>query len=209
MALVTDKIVFTHLPKCGGTFVRYVFQQLNIRFHEVGEFHCPYFRIKNKLDPQLVSVISIRHPLTWYQSRWYHRMRLGWVPDAEEDWFSASNNFNKFVENMGEFDPNGRLSTLIKSFNDGPSGKADHIIRQENLNCELLEVLNLYYDFNIDFYKSLQNQNVSGDETRSSWDVAVYDEDIKRRMLSREKYVINTYYNGVIDPKNLFEDVFL
>ncbi len=209
MALVTDKLVFTHLPKCGGTFIRYVLQQLNIKSYEIGEYHCPYFRIKSKIDNNLVSITSIRHPKSWYQSRWYHRMRLGWVPEAEEDWIAASNDFNKFVENMGAFDKHGRLSTLIRMFDDGPSGRADHVLKQENLNEELLQVLSKYYKIDVQFYNTLKNQNVSGENDKSSSKVAVYDDFVLNDMLTREKHVINSYYDGIRDPKILFESVYL
>ena len=205
MALLTDKFVFCHLPKCGGQFIRYVLNQLNIPNSEIGEYHDSFIRIKSFLKKDVFSVTNIRHPLTWYQSRWYHRVRIGWLPNSKEDWETASNDFNQFVKNMQVFDCNGRLSTIIKQYDDGFNGKADCVLRQEFLRDDLYNLLSQFYEFNSKIYWSLKPQNISGVDEFNSLIVATYDINVLNDMLNREQYIINKYYSGVNDPKNLSE----
>lgn len=209
MALLTDNFVFCHLPKCGGQFIRYVLDQLNISNSEVGEYHDSFIRVKPFLKDRVLSVTNIRHPLTWYQSRWHHRVRIGWLPNSKEDWETASNDFNQFVMNMKVFDPNGRLSTIIKQYDDGFGGKADFILRQEFLQCDLYNLLSQFYELNTKIYWSLKPQNISGIDKLSSSAVAIYDADILEDMLKREEYIINKYYGGVNDPKDFVDSLVL
>lgn len=203
MAILTEHFVFCHLPKCGGQFIRYVLDQLNIPNREIGEYHDTFMKIKPFLNGKVLSITNIRHPLTWYQSRWYHRVRIGWIPNAKEDWFAASNDFNEFVKRMQLFDPNGRLSTIIKQYDDGFNGSADYILRQEFLSNDLYNLLKGLYDFNDKTYWSLKPQNISGNDESSSSSVAIYDQDVLDDMISREHYILDKYYSGVTDPKNL------
>lgn len=205
MAVVTKYFVFCHLPKCGGQFVRYVLQQLNIHHEDVGEYHASYARIKNSISKDLVSVTNIRHPVTWYQSRWHHRMRMGWVPEAVEDWNCASNDFNQFVTNMIEFDKHGRLSTIIKSFDDGPKNAADFVLRQESLYNDLYVLLKKFYEFNDKIYWSLKPQNISDSNGVSSSSLAIYDNSILELLVKTESYVIDRYYYGVASPSDLLD----
>jgi len=209
MALLTNDFVFCHLPKCGGQFIRYVLNQLNIPNSEVGEYHDSFIKVKPFLKNRIISVTNIRHPVTWYQSRWYHRVRIAWLPNSKEDWETASNDFNQFVRNMEVFDPNGRLSTIIKQYDDGFDGKADFVLRQEFLQYDLYNLLIQFYKFNSKIYWQLKTQNISGVDERSSSAVAIYDKDVLKGMLKREKYIIDKYYDGVNDPKDLFDSLVL
>lgn len=206
MAVVTEYFVFCHLPKCGGKFVRYVLEQLNIPHNDVGDYHASYNRIKNLISNSLFSVTNIRHPLTWYQSRWHHRIRLGWEPLAVEDWNCASNDFNQFVLNMIKYDNDGRLSTIIKSFDDGKNGCADFVLKQESLTKDLYILLKKFYQFSDKIYWSLKPQNTSGDINNiTASEIAIYDTSVLNNMLLTESYVINKYYYGLSDPNNLID----
>lgn len=199
MAVVTDKFVFCHLPKCGGQFIRHALNVLNIKNSDIGLYHCPYKQIAEDISDKLVSVINVRHPYSWYKSRWYHRIRLGWLPEHPIDWDCASNDFNKFVTNVGEVDPNGRLTSLVKLFDDGPNGKADYVIRQEFLKDDFFKLLVDFYDFDHLKYWNLDYINSSGVEY-SSDDMAVYDDNVLKEMLRRERYVVDKYYDSSAIP---------
>ena len=211
MAFVTDKFIFAHLPKTGGKFVRYVFEEFGITGKEVGNFHAaPIAVTKTGLSQPVM--ITIRHPVTWYQSRWMHRIKYGWSPMHPVDWECASNDFNQFVRNVIKYDPNGRLTSLIRLFNlrARPNVPVEYVLKNETLSSDLFIFLNkLGYDIDKSHYFNLPKVNTSGRKGEQSGDVAVYEPHVLEELIEHEAWVIDTFYNGASDPNSLLDQLAL
>lgn len=211
MAFVTDKFIFAHLPKTGGKFVRYVLEEFGITGKEVGNFHAAPMAVTKAGVLQPV-MITIRHPVTWYQSRWMHRIKYGWSPSHPVDWECASNDFNQFVLNVIDYDPNGRFTSLVQLFRlrARPSTQIEYILKNETLTQELFVFLNkLGYDIDKAHYFNLPKVNTSGKTGEQSSDIAQYDPEVLDKLIKHESWVIDTYYNGISDPNALLDQLAL
>lgn len=194
MALVTSKLAFAHLPKTGGQTIRSILSKID-DCREIGDYHSPPM-VLNSHGMSTKVFISIRHPLSWYRSRWYHRIRNGWQPEHPVDWECANNDFNKFVNNLIEYDANGRLSTLVKMFmKKNRHDNVDFIIKNEDLFGDLRNILFSVYG-NIDNYNDhCDVVNKSGDDEKSSSNVALYDDSTVNRLLEQERWIIDKFYS--------------
>lgn len=74
--LVTDKFVFIHLPRSGGTFVSEVIRKFFPSAHEIG-YHLPRELLPKEYS-HLPILGSVRNPWEFYVS-WYHHV---WPRDA-------------------------------------------------------------------------------------------------------------------------------
>lgn len=194
--MVASRISYAHLPKTGGQYVRNVISKLEPDFKEFGDYHSAPM-VLNRFGLITKVLITIRHPISWYRSRWYHRVRNGWQPLHPVDWECANNDFNKFVNSVIEYDSNGRLSTLTKLFIQKNKGSnVEFVVKNEELKDSLFNVLlAVGYDINRDFYDSLSDVNVAGYNEKSSKNVAVYDDSTLNRMLEKERWLIDNFYS--------------
>ena len=67
--IVTDKFVFVHLPRTGGTFVSEVIRKFFSSAHEIGH-HFPLKLLPTKYS-HLPVLGTVRNPWEFYVS-WYH-----------------------------------------------------------------------------------------------------------------------------------------
>ena len=74
--IVTDKFVFVHLPRSGGTFVSEVIRKFFPSAHEVG-YHLPRELLPREYS-NLPVLGTVRNPWEFYVS-WYHHV---WPRDA-------------------------------------------------------------------------------------------------------------------------------
>jgi hypothetical protein len=74
--IVTDKFVFVHLPRSGGTFVSEVIRKFFPSAHEIG-YHFPRTLLPREYS-QLPVLGAVRNPWEFYVS-WYHHV---WPRDA-------------------------------------------------------------------------------------------------------------------------------
>jgi hypothetical protein len=75
--IVTDKFVFVHLPRSGGTFVSEVIRKFFPSAHEIG-YHLPRTLLPKK-HSHLPVLGAVRNPWEFYVS-WYHHV---WPRDAD------------------------------------------------------------------------------------------------------------------------------
>jgi hypothetical protein len=118
--IINKDMVFIHLQKCGGTFIKQIMEQhleaTNVRPEHNGYSH---IAIDNKLKPVLG---SIRNPYSWYVSVYHSHL-----PTAEvsffKDIFKKTNNFADWLKVLLNMD-SGTLHDLqletIAQMNIGP-----------------------------------------------------------------------------------------
>ena len=210
MALVTDKMIFLHIPKTGGSYTRAIISSLSLGHNEISDFHAWFNKIPNNIidsmpDGSLIWGL-VRHPVTWYQSRWAHRCANGWCPENSFDYDCVSNDFNKFVNNCLDMHPEGWLSQkYTKYFSGIPHRFKEYIGKYEDLDNSikhaLIESGTLYSESE---FPEIAPVNVSILDGLTSSKLALYDRDTYERVTEVERVAIDRYYNGLMP---LFEDV--
>ena len=92
----------------------------------------------------------VRHPLTWYQSMWAHRMDEQWTPVDDPGWFTPrwietfaqltncqSDVFEEFVTRCLDRFPDGFVSGLYDAYTDGCTFVGRHERLLEDLETAL------------------------------------------------------------------------
>ena len=140
-----SSLVFRHIPKTGGGFVRHAIRELGLPARACGS----HMRSMAGVGHQYFT--AIRHPLTWYQSMWRYRMQSGWVGDfMPGDAAYVSDSFAEFVHKATP----GYYSQICDGYIDADT----IIIRQESL---VEDLIGLFKDERI---KGLPPTNVSSIE---------------------------------------------
>ena len=209
MALATDKLVFLHIPKTAGMFLRHVFKVCNIVHYEIGDQHAhfPYLSSLNPkefYDSRLVFTF-IRHPLTWYQSRWAFRVKHGWRAQHPLDYNCMSNDFHVFLENVIRYKPNGWVTWEYCNYIDTVPSGIDFIGRLENLVDDTIKVLRLAGEtFSENAVRSIPKINDSDMDGKSSKYWATYTPKLLDRISALDGEIIRRYYSDYkIDPNIL------
>lgn len=207
MALILPKSIFLHIPKTGGIWVRNAIKRANIDTFEYGEQHSHFNELLKYRDEQFYKkkfiFTFIRHPLSWYQSRWAFRIKHGWQMRHPLDFNCASNDFCEFVKNCIEYKPEGWVSWLYQSFID-KAPKDVFVGKQENLVGDLIDALHDAGEvFDEQLILDTNRTNVSDMHGKSSKDMAVYTTDLIDKILDIEKPIIDKYYSD-INPSSLY-----
>jgi hypothetical protein len=110
MALITDKMVFVHVPRTGGHFVRSVVKDLGIPSQESGPptlpnivgFHQQAMEIDWNIRENRFSFAFVRHPITWLASRWWCEAQRGDHPEGDPQSVRGQMNasYHKFLDNV-------------------------------------------------------------------------------------------------------------
>lgn len=210
MALVTDRCVFLHIPKCSGIWIRHVFKVCKIPHIELGEQHSHFPEIARYQPEQFFKdrllFSFVRHPLTWYQSRWAFRVKHGWKAQHPLDYNCASNDFRTFVDNVLRYKPSGWLTWECQSFIDQCPRPIDFVGRMENIVEDTIKVLTMAGEkFSAAAVRSCPRVNDSDMDGKSSKYWAPYNELLAKRVMAVESEVIARYYSGFdFNPKSLY-----
>lgn len=153
MAFLLSNSVFIHTPKTGGQWVAGVLEQTGLLKGTLGVVHATPQELAHEEEfrKRNVRFAMVRHPLSWYQSIWTHRMDEQWAPVSARDWFSErslemwreftdkcrSETFDEFVRKCTTHYPHGYVSALYDSYTQG----CTFVGRQETLAADLLTVL--------------------------------------------------------------------
>jgi len=116
--IVTDKFVFVHFPRTGGTFITDVIMRFFPSAREIG-YHLPRFLLPNEYS-HLPVLGAVRNPWEFYVSWYYHV----WPRDAAtplHSWLSENGNqqfegATRNALNLGT--ANDRLDALIEKLPD-------------------------------------------------------------------------------------------
>jgi len=199
MALVTDKSLFLHIPKTGGQFVRQAFKSCGIKYTEIaGEHdHFPYLlKFKDKQFWQNKFIFAfVRHPLSWYQSRWAFRVKYGWKVQHELDFNCFSNNFETFCRNSAKYRPNGWVSWEYKIYIEQCPKPCDFVGKTENLINDTIMAFRLAGEkFSEKTIRNIGIINDSSMDGKSSSYWAKYTPNLESLMASVESDAISKYY---------------
>ena len=203
-----------HIPKTGGTYIRKILDLLSIKGIEKAQHHDSFPELLNILSLKDLSGITvicfIRHPLTWYQSRWAYRLSSvqGWQ-GHDLDFFCASNDFNIFVNNCIDYS-GGELGwaskKMNKFINNIPNGLKTIIGKQENLHNDLISALircgAIIPETDLPLSPRL---NMSLNDKKPAHIIAKYDQNTYKRVLKADGEFIERFYKDtVIDHNVLF-----
>ena len=209
MALVTDRSIFLHVPKCAGLWIRHAFKVCKIKHYELGDQHShfPYLLNLKPIDffKERFIFTFVRHPLTWYQSRWAFRVKHGWRAQHPLDYNCASNNFHTFIENMIAYKPNGWVTWEYRNYIDEVPGGIKYVGKMENLTDDLIKILNLAGEqFSEKAINSISRINDSDLDGKPSKYWATYTPKLIKRVMAVESETIRRYYNNYnFDPMSL------
>jgi hypothetical protein len=147
-AVKTDRILFLHVPKTGGSYVAGALEAAlgarRVDFSESADRRerRGHAALRSFENSELFTLAFIRHPLSWYRSFWGYRMRRGWQMDHPLDSVARSEDFNEFATRVIERMP-GYLGLLFGEFIGPPDRPIDFIGRYERLTDDLCMALNV------------------------------------------------------------------
>lgn len=201
MALLTDKMLFLHIPKTGGTYVRAVLEKLGIRGKEIIHTHSRFPFLNEHIDDDTLKDklvwCFVRHPLTWYQSRWAHRCKTGWQINNPFDYYCASNDFKQFIRNCIKYWPTGWVTHEMCYYIDNiPKQCKKFIGLYEKLDEDIkIALKSSNHSDLLPRYPELLPVNTSELDGHRSYHLAVYDDETRAMVLETEKALIDKYYS--------------
>lgn len=190
MALVIPgRLVFIHIPKTGGTWVKtnlrpqiggVIYTKAN---HANSWAHHGHPDLKDLRDIEGFRFAFVRHPVDWWLSYWRHRQRRGgrWDLDLQLDRDVKAESIDQYVSNILDR-RHGYASRMFSRFVGEPGNEIDFIGKQEGLASHLKRALRLsgYDARKIKFGKGRRNEGaVVAEDTFS---------DEQRRALSRAEF---------------------
>jgi hypothetical protein len=155
MAFLLPHSVFIHSPKTGGQWVVRTLEKSGLIVGKLGVVHTNPAEVFHELAFQQRKFVftMVRHPLSWYQSMWTHRVDENWIPINAPEWFTPrwvetwaeftrhcrANRFDEFIYKCASHFPDGYVSMLYESYTEGCS----YVGKQERLVESLLTALRL------------------------------------------------------------------
>lgn len=199
-AIRTERLLFLHVPKTGGSYVAGALQAtLGIPAIDFSDSGDPRERrghagLRSFPDSDLFTLAFVRHPLSWYRSFWSYRMRRGWRMDHPLDRAARSEDFNEFAAGVTQRLP-GYLSLLFGEFIGPREQPIDFIGRYERLTDDLCEALRLGGEpFDEDALRAYRPVNTT-DYARHP---VHYEPDVAWRLALAEHETIERFYSD--DP---------
>jgi len=191
MALKFDNKLFFHIPKTGGSYVRYVIRKrLPVKSEEVGividswqrQTHCRPFEVEPDILKQCETFCTIRHPIEWYRSHYRYRIKTSWRNDFPLDVLCVSDTFQGFIKNVIKKWP-GYVTELYDNY----APHCDYILRQENLTPQLNKLLRIWgYD--------VMAPEVLVNDTERDIDTGL-TQPLRNKLLRAERKAIERYYS--------------
>jgi hypothetical protein len=164
-------LMFTHVPKTGGSFVSAILQRTL-----GGEVIRPTylsFRRAQIENPPSIRVFTVRDPIAWYRSYWAYARSSMTHPRAWPIWNGGDvrhptrplddrcghRDFAQFVRNALRVFPDGFLRSVYCDFLNGST----LALRSEQLRDDLEELLRLVGCERSEFVRNTPDRNVTED----------------------------------------------
>lgn len=170
--VINDKLLFVHVPKTGGTFVRELINLQGLSNYETGLFeeHDHKGILELAEFSHLKSFGIIRNPYEWTISRWKWGMftefeqKVKGGTKAKEHWMADvwSNDINEFLFNTINKRSGIAEETMFKMLQIGKPNEVDFILKAENLKEELISLF--LNELNVDLtlnYSSIKNRKTT------------------------------------------------
>jgi len=156
MALLTEKLLFIHVPKTGGSSVRAMIAAAGVTCWESGQYAIedhyglPELRAAHpRIEDGLLSFGFVRDPVAWLQSRWAWALvtefsyKVQTRPDAAAHWMALcwSNTFEEFAERYLERCAGTYTRTVFGMLGLWMGKPVNRIGRTEHLTLDLLRFL--------------------------------------------------------------------
>lgn len=194
MALYFDGGLFLHIPKTAGVSVRQILKSKFLINFELGAQHSHFPDLFEFHDVEfyrkLYVFTFVRHPLSWYQSRWSFRMKYGWQMSHPLDYYCASNDFGVFLYNCHKHFPHGWLSAEYRNYIEYRRELVKYVGKYESLEKDMASILN-QFGLVFNTIKRLNDSDISG---KSSKELAVYTNSTRDLVLNMEQDAISKYY---------------
>lgn len=157
--IIEDKLLFIHVAKTGGTFVRESLGYIGMRNYETGLFeeHDHIGIMDKELDKfraHLISFGVVRKPFEWLVSRWKWGMytefgeKIKCDCSARKHWMADvwSNDLNTFLFNVTNKRKGIATEYMFTMLGLGGPWHVDHVLTCENLNSGLEFLYKKYFD---------------------------------------------------------------
>lgn len=206
MAAQTDRIIFYHIPKTGGIWVKYAMRRGGIKYgrarnrRRLGQAwklkreHAIPEVIRPEDKENRLSFCFIRHPVDWYKSFWAYRKKTGLLDlefPADKCW---DEKFESFVLNVLEGYPDGFVTQLYQYYIGRDIDKIDYVGRQENLENDLVEVLYLAREiFDEKELRASKRLNIASTRKEIK-DLLVLTKETIQKILQVENWVMDNFY---------------
>ncbi len=223
MSIVTNKSIFYHIPKTGGTWVNMALRRSmkgNADFkykrptldydnkdnywkrllsHSLGmnKAHETQWGMPKIEKEGLFSYSFVREPLSWYESYWASAkyMRDNDSPLWKESLlhFALEDTFEEFVRNTMKMFPKGALTAIYKLFLGENGDDLDFVGRMENLEDDLVRALTLAGET----FNEKKIRSLDLINTGHIWkkdESFKLSKEVSRKLRKREKWVLDTFY---------------
>lgn len=206
MAACTDKSIFYHIPKTGGTWVKLAMRHSGLqlgRGKNLRRTGHPFSLKREHATPDVIvdkhkegrfSFCFVRHPVEWMRSSWAFRYRIRGVGSTAPIHKLWVDEFQPFVLNVLKQYPDGYVTQLYQYYVGVSADGVDFIGRQENLVDALVRALTLAgEDFDEQALRSVGRRNVAAARPEMV-ELCALDKGIERDVLTTEKWVMDTFY---------------
>jgi sulfotransferase famil protein len=160
----SERLIFIHVPKTGGTWVNKAMKTAGLRLAPEGHSKHPFFY---ELDRRNRFAFGfVREPQDWWGSEWRFRRHQGYrdyTHHPYDRWLDLR--FDEFMEQVIEHCP-GWLSRLYDKHLGAVEDSVDFVGRYEHLEDDLVRALRLAgEEFDEGVVRGLRSTNESGGST--------------------------------------------